>query len=152
MYGVHFMDTHEGFARPRTGARSGPFVLGSALAALVLSPAIVSAKDAVPNLGGGLDQIAGESTSTFATQRSLARGVAQPQLIRPIQFDDAGRALVRISFDGKVPAAALLDSLKNLDSVDIKASDMTYRAGVIEAYVPTSALTRIATTKGVRAV
>lgn len=146
------MDTHEGFARPRTGARSGPFVLGSALAALVLSPAIVSAKDAVPNLGGGLDQIAGESTSTFATQRSLARGVAQPQLIRPIQFDDAGRALVRISFDGKVPAAALLDSLKNLDSVDIKASDMTYRAGVIEAYVPTSALTRIATTKGVRAV
>ncbi len=145
------MKTHEGLARPRTGAsRSNTFALASAVAALVLLPALAEAKDAVPNLGGGLDEIAGEAT--FASQRSLARSIARPQLTHPVQLDDAGRALVRISFDGNVPAATLLESLRRLEGVEVKASDLSYRAGVVEAYVPTTALVSVAKTKGVLAV
>ncbi len=36
--------------------------------------------------------------------------------------------------------------------VEVTASDMNYRAGVIEAYVPTSSLLNIARKKGVLAV
>lgn len=143
------MKSHEGRPRPFSGARRiGGFALASALATLVFSP--VLAKDAIPNLGGGLEELV--SGSSAASQRSLARATAVPELTRPIQFDDAGRALVRVSLDGKVPGTTLLESLQRWQGVEITGSDLTYRAGVIEAYVPTQALAELARTKGVLAV
>ena len=39
-----------------------------------------------------------------------------------------------------------------MPGVDVRASDFTYRAGVIEAYVPAASLAAVATKRGVRAV
>jgi len=75
------MKSHEGRPRPFSGARRiGGFALASALATLVFSP--VLAKDAIPNLGGGLEELV--SGSSAASQRSLARATAVPELTRPI--------------------------------------------------------------------
>jgi hypothetical protein len=120
--------------------------LACALATLLLSPTLVAAKDAVKNLGGGLEQIA----SPAAQRRASA--APEPTLTHPVQFDDAGRALVRISLDGKAPAATVLQNLRSTTNVEIVASDLNYRAGVVEAYVPTTALVSIAGSKGVLAV
>jgi hypothetical protein len=59
---------------------------------------------------------------------------------------------LRISLDGKVSAATVLQSLRSMASVEVTASDMSYRAGVLEAYVPTGSLVSIARSKGVLAV
>ena len=75
--------------------------------------------------------------TAVAAAETAASEEPDAQLIHPVQFDDAGRALVRISLDGKVPAAAVLQSLRGRRGVEVIASDMNYRAGVIEAYVPT---------------
>ena len=149
------MEENEGLRRLRTGASNpGTLVRACALATLVLSPALVEAKEAVRNLGGGLDQIAASASAQAAAsvQRRAASAVPELQLIHPVQFDESGRALVRISLDGKVPAATVLQSLRSMASVEVTASDMSYRAGVIEAYVPTDSLVSIAGRKGVLAV
>ncbi len=145
------MKNHEGLLRPGA-ARPRVAVLASTLAALMISSA-PQAKDAVRNLGGGLDEIASLPPSeALATQRAAARGVPELRLTRPVQFDDLGRALVRISLDGKAPAESVLQKLRKIQDVEITASDLNYRAGVIEAYAPTKSLAHIAREKGVLAV
>ncbi|HVF15680.1 MAG TPA: hypothetical protein VNA21_02180, partial [Steroidobacteraceae bacterium] len=69
-----------------------------------------------------------------------------------MRFDDAGRALVRISLDGRVAGGSVLQSIRSIAGVEVTASDMNYRAGVIEAYVPTNSLMSIAKQRGVLAV
>ncbi len=66
--------------------------------------------------------------------------------------DAAGSPLVRITLDGKVPAATFLQGLKGMAGVKVSATDLKYRAGVIEAYVSTDALARVAGKTGVLAV
>src|ERR1044072_7827712 len=116
------------------------------LAAVLLSAAEVEARDAVRNLGGGLDELA-------TANKSLLRAAA-PELAatHPMRFDDAGRVLVRISLDGKVPGASFLQSLRSTAGIEVAGSDLNYRAGVIEAYVPTNALRNLARKAGVLAV
>jgi hypothetical protein len=129
--------------------------LACAVAALLSSPTFVEAKDAVRNLGGGLDQLAAPTVRTQALSRqSRAKATAQEDLsFKPaVQFDQSGRALVRIALDGKVPAATVLQSLRSTTNVEVVASDLTYRKGMIEAYVPTSSLLSVAKRKGVLAV
>lgn len=120
------------------------------MAALLSLPAAVSAKDAVRNLGGGLNDLAAGTTTH---SRRLA-GSVRPELdpAGSVNMDDSGRALVRISLDGRVPAAALLQTLQSTPGIDVVASDLNYRAGVIEAYVPPTALAAVARTKGILAV
>ena len=125
-----------------SGARS----LACALAVMACAPTLLEAKDAVPNLGGGLEQL----IAPAAAARSAARSASEN--INPIQLDDAGRALVKVTLDGKAPSAAILQSLQSMPGVEVIASDMSYRAGVIEAYVPTSSLVSVATKRGVLAV
>lgn len=140
------MKTHEGLRWLRTGvSRLGAPTLVIAVAALAASPLQVEAKPAVRNLGGGLEQIA---------QPAVARraAVAAPEVVHPVQLDEAGRALVRISLDGKLPAEAVIQSLRSTASVEVMATDLNYRAGVIEAYVPASSLISVAGKKGVLAV
>lgn len=115
-------------------------------AALGFSPLIVEAKPTAGNLGGGLEQLA---QPAVAARRAA---ISEVQLTHPIQFDDAGRALVRISLDGKMPAAAVIESLKSTAGVEVTATDLSYRAGVVEAYVPGGSLLNIAGKKGVLAV
>ena len=75
------------------------------------------------------------ATSAQALSRqSLAAATGEEDVFTPaVKFDDAGRALVRISFDGKVPAASAVQSLRSVAGVDVIASDLTYRKGVVEA-------------------
>ena len=151
------MKTHEGLLRLRTSAsRLGMPAVAIALAALVFSPAFVEAKEGARNLGAGLEEVAAPASSAKAapsTQGLAARAAStQIQAIHPVRFDSAGRALVRISLDGKQSAASVLQSLRSMAGVEVTASDMNYRAGVIEAYVPTSSLLNIARKKGVLAV
>ena len=54
----------------------------------------------------------------------------------PVQFDDANRALVRISLDGTSTTAKTLGSLKQIAGVEVVASDLSYGPGLVEAYVP----------------
>ena len=133
----------------------GATALACAIAAIVGAP-VAQAKDSVRNLGGGLDQLAAPVVRAQALSRqSLAAAASSDEeaTISPVlQLDDAGRALVRISFDGKVPAASVLQSLTKAAGVEVLASDLTYRKGMVEAYVPTSALRSLATQKGVLAV
>jgi hypothetical protein len=129
--------------------------LALAMAALLSSPTLVQAKEGVANLGGGLDRLASPAVQAQARSRqSLAAATAQEDLsFKPaVQFDQAGRALVRISLDGKVSPAALVQSLRSTPNVEVIASDANYRKGVIEAYVPTSSLLSVARRKGVLAV
>ncbi len=150
------MRSHEGLLWLRAHrSRLGATALACAMAALLSSPAQVEAKDAVRNLGGGLDQLASPAVRAQAASRqSLAKATAQEDLtFRPaVKLDEAGRALVRISLNGKVPASAVIQSLRSSPGVEVIASDLTYRKGVIEAYVPTSALLSVAGKKGVLAV
>jgi hypothetical protein len=124
------------------------------MAALIGAPG-AQAKDAVRNLGGGLDQLTAPALRTQALSRqSLTAATAEEEgTITPAaRFDDAGRVLVRVSFDGKVPAASVLQSLRSVPNVEVIASDLTYHQGVIEAYVPTSELRSVALKRGVLAV
>jgi hypothetical protein len=151
------MKTHDGLRRlPTRALRLSAHTIGCALAALTFSPVLVEAKDAVRNLGGGLDEIAlraSHAQATAAKQRDARSESSQEfRLIHPVQFDAAGRALVRISLDGKTPAASVLQSLRGMAGVEVKASDLNYRAGVIEAYVPANSLVSIARKQGVLAV
>jgi hypothetical protein len=141
------MNRHEGLRWLRSGAsRLAAPTLVLTAAALGFSPLTVDAKPAARNLGGGLEQIA----QPAAAARRAA--VSEVQLTHPIQFDAAGRALVRISLDGKVPAATVIESLKGTAGVEVMATDLSYRAGVVEAYVPGGSLLSIAGKKGVLAV
>jgi hypothetical protein len=118
----------------------------SSLAVAFIFSAAVEAKDAVPNLGGGLEEIA-----TSGQSAALAKS-AIPEVTHPVQFDAAGRALVRISLDGKVAPTSVLQGLRTTAGVEVVASDLNYRRGVIEAYVPTDMLVSIARRKGVLAL
>ncbi len=129
-----------------------------ALVALASASVPAEAKPVVRNLGGGLLQLAtpaGRAKSLAADQKGqkvVESRVAGAELVHPVVFDAAGRPLVRISLDGRVPAAVVLHELHAIAGVEVKASDLKYRAGVIEAYVPTSSLAAIAARKGVLAV
>jgi hypothetical protein len=144
------------------GSRLAASAWIGAVAVLVCSPALVQAKDAVPNLGGGLEEVAAAASGARAAapaaaqRRSSLAATSEEtpagEITYPVQFDDAGRALVRISLDGNVPAAAVLQGLQASPSVEVVASDMSYRNGVVEAWVPPSSLVGVARTKGVLAV
>jgi hypothetical protein len=122
-------------------------LLAASIAAMLLSGSLVEAKDAAPNLGGGLDEL------TMAGDKSLRRAaVPEITVTHPIKLDDAGRALVRISLNGKLPAEKVLQSLRSTPGVEVAAHDFSYRAGVIEAYVATDALVSVARKSGVLAV
>lgn len=129
------MTKHEGCVRSMT----------CAFAVLAFSPALLQAKDAIPNLGGGLERLARPAATVRAARSAES-------LIHPIHFDDAGRALVKVTLNGKVPPASILNSLQSMSGVEVIASDMNYRAGIIEAYVPTSSLASVAKKAGVLAV
>jgi len=158
------MKTHEGWSWLRAGAAQRErLVFACALAVIVFSPTLVDAKDVVRNLGGGLDQLAVQTnparTTTLAAKRSVQTPAASGEedeaaltVSHPVRFDATGRALVRISLDGVVPTAAVLERLRGTTGVEISAADPNYRAGVIEAYVPTDALVGIARSEGVLAV
>ncbi|MBM0108068.1 S8 family serine peptidase [Steroidobacter sp. S1-65] len=140
------MKRHEGLRWLRSGASrlAAPGILGAV--ALALSPLPVAAKPGAPNLGGGLEQLAQPAAALRTT------AVSEVQLAHPVQMDADGRALVRISLDGRTPAEAVLQSLRSTAGVEVMATDMSYRAGVIEAYVPPASLLSIAGKKGVLAV
>src|SRR5512138_1672239 len=101
----------------------GATALACAVAALIGAP-VAQAKDAVRNLGGGLDQLAAPAVRVQSLSRqALTAATAEEEgTITPAaRFDDAGRVLIRASFDGKVPAASVLQSLSKTPNVEVIA-------------------------------
>jgi hypothetical protein len=134
------------------GARLARLGLSMA-AAIVLAPATAWAADATANLGEGLKQLVAQPVAARATARSAATSEGSVvSVTTPVQFDDANRALVRISLDGTAAAASTLGTLQRIAGVDVVASALSYGPGLIEAYVPIGELVKVARTKGVRAV
>jgi hypothetical protein len=139
------MKIQEGRARGASLVRLGlSIALGMALA-----PATVLAADPVAKLGEGLKQLVAPAISARSSARSAAPEVTVES---PVQFDDANRALVRISLDGSPTSALTLGSLRQLEGVQVVASDLAYGPGLVEAYVPIEQLTNVARTKGVLSV
>ena len=132
--------------------------LAAALVAIALTPAFAGAKPVTKNLGGGLAEIAspaGRAKSLSADSKGpkvLAGRAGQAELAHAVVFDKAGRPLVRITLDGRRSLAGVLNELRAIGGVEVRASSATYRRGVIEAYVPAASLTAIADMAGVRAV
>jgi hypothetical protein len=117
-----------------------------------LAPAAMAA-DETANLGEGLKQLVAPPVAARAFARSaVASEESDVRVISPVQFDDANRALVRISLDGTPAAATTLGSIQRIAGIEVVASDLTYGPGLIEAYVPIDQLVTLARTKGVQAV
>jgi hypothetical protein len=120
---------------------------------LTLAPATALAADETANLGEGLKQLVAPPVAARAAARSAAAsGEPEVTVTSPVQFDDANRALVRISLDGSPAVSKTLGSLQQLEGVEVVASDLSYGPGLVEAYVPIEQLLNIARTKGVLAI
>lgn len=112
------------------------------LAALTLTPPLLMAKESgIPNLGLGLEDLANGAAS-----------LVEPEVFVPLQMDDAGRVLVRVSMDGNVPTNDMLASMRAAGSINVMAWDADHGDGAIEAYVPPSELKAWATKPGVLAI
>ncbi len=122
--------------------------LAAALVALALTPSFAAAKPVPRNLGGGLDAIASPAPSA----KAAAVRASGLELRSSVVFDQAARPLVRVTLDGRLPLATVLEDLSAIAGVEVRAADAKYRAGVIEAYVPAASLAAIATRRGIRAV
>jgi hypothetical protein len=122
-------------------------VLGLALASAA------SAADETANLGEGLKQLVAPPVAARASARAAAES-EEPEVTvtSPVQFDDANRALVRISLDGSPAVSKTLGSLQQIEGVEVVASDLSYGPGLVEAYVPIEQLLSVARTKGVLAI
>ena len=142
------MESQEGRASAAKLARLG---LSIALG-LALAPATALAADETANLGEGLKQLVAPPVAARAFARSAASEEPEVTVTSPVQFDDANRALVRISLDGSPTASQTLGSLQQIDGVEVVASDLSYGPGLVEAYVPVEQLLSVARTKGVLAV
>jgi hypothetical protein len=144
------MKSEYGLPGSRTGgSRLLATAVASALTTLVLLPGLAGAKDAVPNLGGGLEQIAASASGFLAATGDEAGDLKPTQ---PMQFDEQGNVLARVTLDGKVSTAAMLETMRGMSGVEVLAWDENYSAGVIEAYVAPASLLSLAGQKGVRAI
>ena len=119
---------------------------------IALAPATALAADETANLGGGLKELVAPPVTARAFARAAASEEPEVTVTSPVQFDDANRALVRISLDGSPTAAKTLGSLQQMEGVEVVASDLSYGPGLVEAYVPVEQLLSVARTKGVLAI
>jgi len=117
-----------------------------------LAPATTLAGDGTAKLGEGLKQLVAPAPAARASARSAPAGEAEARLTSPVQFDDANRALVRISLDGTSTAPLALGALQRISGIEVVASDLSYGPGLVEAYVPVEQLLSVARTKGVLSV
>ena len=106
---------------------------GSGLSIVVtfaLAPATALAADETAKLGEGLKQLVASPVAARASARSAAASDgSEVTVTSPVQFDDANRALVRISLDGTPTASRTLGSLQQIAGVEVVASDLSYGPG-----------------------
>lgn len=148
------MPIHDPFNSPPDATRRATLLVAS-IAALAALPGLAMAKEGAPNLGGGLAEMAAQASGPRLQSRSLASarnatGVAQVSPV--IVQDSSGRALVKITLNGRAPGAGMLQKMQTMPGVEVMASDMDYQAGVIEAYVPANMLLEVAKDRGVLSV
>jgi len=117
-----------------------------------LAPATALAGDETAKLGEGLKQLVAPPAPRALARSAAASDESDVQVSSPVQFDDANRALVRISLDGSSTKASTLGSLQKMGGVEVVASDLSYGPGLVEAYVPIEQLLSVANTKGVSSV
>ncbi len=127
--------------------------LGFTIAAtLALAPAAALAADDSAKLGEGLKQLVAPPVAARTAARTATSDGTEVSLVSPVQFDDANRALVRISLDGVSTKSLTLGALQRIAGVEVVASDLSYGPGLVEAYVPVEQLLTVARTKGVASV
>jgi hypothetical protein len=119
-----------------------------ALLSSALAASMSWAASPVPdNMGGGLRQLV-EGQAAAATPAAVAAAaLIEPRLLR----DTQRRVLVNVWLDGKLPLAAVHQSLAALGA-GITAELGSYRKGVIAAYVPVERASDAARLVGVRSV
>ena len=114
---------------------------------------LAQAKDGVRNLGGGLDQLAAPAAAAQALSRqSLAAATAEESLTIARRLCSSMTQAARWCASrstAKCRQHQFCRALGQTTGVDVIASDLTYRNGVVEAYVPTDALRSLAPSKGV---
>lgn len=138
---------------PKASLRAA--LLVASVAGLVALPGLATAKDAAPNLGGGLAELAAQASSPRVLSRSFAsarNATPIPEISRLIVQDSTGRALVKVTLNGRAPGDGMLQKMRSMPGVEVTASDMDYRSGVIEAYVPPNLLLDLANDRGVLSV
>src|SRR5688572_23434291 len=145
------MKSQEWRGRGARLARLGQSIAVTIAATMALAPATALAVDDTAKLGKGLKQLVAPPAAARAARSTAAAG-SEVALVSPVQFDDANRALVRISLDGSPTKALTLGSLQRLAGVEVVASDLSYGPGLVEAYVPVEQILNVARTKGVLAV
>ena len=144
------MNSQKRLVRRAKAARLGLSI--TLFTVITLAPAAAFAADETASLGEGLKQLVAPQATARASARSAASEGSAVTVASPVQFDDANRALVRISLDGTSPGALTLGSLKQLNGIEVVASDLGYGPGLIEAYVPIDQLLGVARTKGVMSI
>jgi hypothetical protein len=112
------------------------------------------------NLGSGLAELATRHYvalhpgSELARQRELdsAMGLGKVTASNALLRDAGNRILVDITVNGQFSYDKVRAAIAALPGVSISAEDRSYRAGIIEGYVPESLLIRLANLRGVSAV
>lgn len=79
---------------------------------------------------------------------ALDGGPSSNQVLYPFMQDEAGRPLVNIKLNGRVSAQAVMQALEGMSGVEVTSTDMDYRAGIIDAYIPATSLEAVAKTAG----
>ena len=130
----------------------GTQVVRWALLSLLVCPVAPLGADTIPK------NLSGDLRALLTRPAAAARAFAVPQEEPVIDQDSLrvtdvqGRVLVKILLDGRVPLAAVKERLEALEEVRVTATSDSYRAGVIEAFVPAGQLVGVATAKGVSSV
>ncbi len=142
---------------------SGAFVMRALpLALLMMGAGSVHAGPVPQNLGTGLGELATKQfilanpNSALAQQQTALRA-AQTEMMTvstdtTMMRDAFDRVLVNITVDGLASYARVRAAVARVAGVNISAEDSRYRAGIIEAYVPETALITLAKMAGVSAV
>lgn len=140
-----------------------PFALRPLALALLMAGVGSAFAGAVPqNLGTGLAELATEQFATanprsaLAQQRAFQRATQSDMMTvstdRTMLRDAKNRVLVNITVNGLHAYDRVRAAVAAVSGVSITAEDRRYRAGIIEGYVPESALIALAKMPGVTAV
>lgn len=127
---------------------------------LLLTSAMAQVPKTLPrNMGGGLRELVqmhrdaaakGQAALNLRNEKALAKQPGISGVFR-IAADSQNRALVNIYLDGTVPADSIRERLKSAGA-SLTATDLSYRNGVIAAYMPLAAAEQFARTGGIRSL
>ena len=136
------------FRRPPVCAPVG-FAAMTAFA-LTASTNVADAKPGKRNLSAALKNMSAPAASARLSAASASTSPIQAST--PMLMNARGEPLVKITLKGNMTGSAMVQALQGMQGVQITATDMNYRNGVIEAYVAPGMLDQVAGHGGVLSV